>query len=243
MTEDDMTKQLSDYLYYHENNPDISIYLGDCSEIMKTLPDNFVDAVITDPPYGIKKAKWDIFKPVVLDEIYRILKEGCALFMWFSQYRIGYLQEEISKRFNLKNIIVEQKKNMVVTTWDREKLQIQWEPIFYAIKGKPARIEITKRKFELHNAVGDVWVTTTPQTNFNGDLKKQHPCQKSVKICEKAIELQSNKNDLILDPFMGSGTTGIACKNLNRKFIGIEISEEYCKIAKNRLQNTGRVML
>jgi len=212
------------------------IICGDCLEVMKDIPDNSVDMILTDPPYGIKKADWDIFNPIILNEIYRVLKDGCALFMWFSQYRIGYIQEEISSRFNLKNIIVEQKRNMVVTTWDREKLQIQWEPIFYAIKGKPARIEMTKRKFETKITVGDVWITTTPQSNFRGNLKKEHPCQKSVKICEKAILLQSNKNDIILDPFLGSGTTAVACKELGRKYIGIELKQEYIDIANKRLR-------
>lgn len=222
--------------------PRIELYLGDCLEIMKQIPDKSIDLVLTDPPYGIKKAEWDIFNPVILDEILRVLKEGCALFMWFSQYRIGYLQEEISKRFNLKNIIVEKKKNMVVTTWDREKLQIQWEPIFFAIKGKPARIEITERKFITKTTVGDVWETTTPQSNFQGDLHKQHPCQKSVKICKMAIELQSNETDTILDPFMGSGTTLVAAKELNRNAIGIEIYEAYYNIAKRRINNAQTLM-
>ena len=103
------------------------IHCGDCLELMKEIPDKSIDLIVTDPPYGIGKADWDIFNPKILDEIYRILKNGCALFMWFSQYRIGYIQNEIEKQFNLKNIIVEHKKNMVVTTWDKEKLQIQWE--------------------------------------------------------------------------------------------------------------------
>jgi len=205
---------------------------------LKRFPAESVDMVMTDPPYGINKAEWDVFDPKILDEIKRVLKKGCALFMWFSQYRIGYLQKEISDRCQVKNIIVEQKKNLVVTTWDREKLQIQWEPIFYAIKGKPARIEMTKRKFETMLAVGDVWETVTPQSNFKGDLRKQHPCQKSVSICKKAIELQSDPDDLVLDCYCGSGTTLVACKEFNRRYIGIENSPEYAAIAKQRLKNT-----
>jgi len=218
--------------------PENTVITGDAMETLKKFPDEPIDMVMTDPPYGIKKAEWDVFEPKILDEIKRVLKDGCALFMWFSQYRIGYLQKEISDRFNLKNIIVEQKKNMVVTTWDKEKLQIQWEPIFYAIKGKPARIEITKRKFETKTAAGDVWATVTPQSNFKGDLRKQHPCQKSVSICKRALGLQSDPGDLILDCYCGSGTVLVACKEFNRRYIGIENNPEYVAMAERRLKNT-----
>lgn len=212
-----------------------TILCSDCLDVMKDWPDNCVDLVLTDPPYGIKKDKWDIWKPETLELLSKLLSNGCAIFCWFSQYKIGQMQKEIEKHFNLKNIISETKSNMVVTTWDKDKLQIQWEPIFFAIKGKKARIETNTRKFQI-GIHGDVWKAVVPQSNFTGHYHKQHPCQKDINICLQAISLQSNENDLILDPFCGSGTTCVVAKMLGRRYIGIDISPEYCEIARQRLE-------
>jgi len=211
------------------------IICGDCLEIIKGWPDNCVDLIIMDPPYSIGKAKWDIWNPIILDECKRVLKENRAIFCWFSQYKIGEIQREINKRFNFKNIIAEVKTNMVVTTWDKDKLQIQWEPIIFAINGEKAEIQTNARKFEV-GIHGDVWRAIVPQSNFKGEKKKLHPCQKDITICERAILLQSNLHDIVLDPFCGSGTTCLAAKRLGRRYVGIDISKEYCGIARMRLK-------
>lgn len=83
-------------------------------------------------------------------------------------------------------------------------------------------------------------VSTDTVLNFG---KKQHPTQKPLKLISQLVADFSNKNDLTLDPFFGSGTLGVACKELGRKFIGIEISPEYCKIAEQRLSNTTPCLL
>lgn len=84
--------------------------------------------------------------------------------------------------------------------------------------------------------LGNVWCYTAPQ--YNSILDKQvHPAQKPIMMIERLILLSSNEGDTILDPFIGSGTTGVACKNLNRDFIGIELDKKYFEIAKDRIEN------
>jgi DNA modification methylase len=217
---------------------DQEVLFGDSSKLIQELPDNSIDLIVTDVPYQIGKDKYfvDQFDFNILDQFYRVLKDGCALFVWWSQYKIGIMQEEIQKRFLLKNIIAEVKRNMVCTTWDKEKLQIGWEPVFYALKNSPARININKRKFETHLIHKDVIETVVPQSNYTKHLKKIHHSQKNVDVCKTFILLQSNENDLILDPYAGYATTGIACVQSNRRFLGFEISQEWTSLGNERLQ-------
>lgn len=132
------SKKLRNYLFYQDDWT--TIYCGDCLEIMPLMEPESVDLVVTDPPYGIGKADWDEFNPEVL-----LLRGGCACFMYCSVYNIPSFQPIFTSIFNLKNLICEHKRNMVMTTWDKDRLQIQWEPIFFGIKGRKARIEIIKR--------------------------------------------------------------------------------------------------
>lgn len=208
--------------------------IGDCLELMKELPDNSIDLVITDPPYGIGIAEWDIFEPKILEECLRVLKPGHAIFMYFSQRRIAYVQPIFEKYFNLKNIIVERKKNMVCTTWDKNTLQIQWEPIFFGMKEGDVYIEVNKRKFVI-GLHGDYIEATVPQSNFNGLSKKEHKCQKDIDVFKTLIRLQSNECDLVLDPYLGSGTTLRACRETNRNGTGFEINPDYEPIIRKRL--------
>lgn len=210
----------------------------DCLEGMKEIPDNSVDLVLTDPPYGINyQSAWRIdtkrFEKIIGDreikidfikEAYRLLKDDTAMYVFtrWDVYPI-WLKAIEKVGFKVKNIIV----------WDRVihgigdlngRYAPQHDFIIFAVKGRP--IFKNGRPKDLIRA-------TRPNIN-----KMVHPTEKPIKIIRQLIQNSSDENNAILDPFMGSGTTAVACKWLNRNFIGFEISQEYCDIAEKRLSKT-----
>jgi len=211
------------------------VICGDCLDVMKGIPDKSIDLVLTDPPYGIDfqsnmRPKYRQFDKLendnntsrleTYDEFYRILKDNsvAVVFCSFKNYAEDY--NKLAELFDIKNCIV----------WDKgggglgdlvHSLSTDYELAIVAHKGQ--RPIEGKRD-------GSVWAEGKV---FN--LTQQHPTEKPVALMERIIDKFSKPNDLILDPFLGSGTTAVACKKLNRRFIGLEISEEYCKIANQRL--------
>ena len=210
-------KPLEDYLYYEEKDPDLRIYCGDCLEIMPLLPK--VDLVVTDPPYGIGAGN--------------------------EKEHNGYKDYGTSEWDN-------QTPNKEVFNFMRSisKNQIIWGANYFADKLPVSMGWLVWDKGQRDFSLADgelAW------TSFNQALRiktyargkalqdgKRHPTQKSLIVMKWTIQ-QCKYWDTpitILDPFLGSGTTLVACKELNRNGIGIEISEKYCEIAKKRLQNT-----
>ncbi len=212
-------KKLEDYLYYEEKKPGIKIYLGDSNEIMPLLGQ--VDLTVTDPPYGMnfqsnyrnekhEKIHGDSYLPL------ETIKYALAL-----ANRGGYVfcrWDNIHQFPKPKSVIAWIKNNWSMGDLEHEHGR-QWEACcFYANVDH----QFIKRIPDVIHA-----------KRTDNDL---HPTQKPVNLMRTIIEC--NVGDLILDPFMGSGTTLLACKELNRNGIGIEISEKYCEIAKNRLRAT-----
>jgi site-specific DNA-methyltransferase (adenine-specific) len=203
------------------------IICGDCLDVMRKLPDKCVDLVLTDPPYGTKTdQRGDSFMigefsnvlPLVLPELHRILKDDGAFYCFTSWTQMPEWLLRFQQYFKLQNILV----------WDKQRhsgcyspssWQFTWEGIYFGIKGK--------RKIRKYQR--DVLIST--------EKGKRVAMQKPVDVLEKIIEASTDENMVVLDPFLGSGSTAVACKQLNRNFIGIEISEEYCKIAQERLNN------
>lgn len=199
-----------------------------------------IDLIVTDPPYLIKystnyrKNRQHDFcsqiqnddNPEVVSEFfkeaYRVLKENSAMYVFTSWKTIDFFIEcAIKNNFIIKNEIIWVKNNWTAGDLKAQFGQ-QYETIMLLNKGR--RLLNGKRH-------SDVW-------NFKrvSGRSQVHQNQKPVDLIERCIESHSNEGDLILDPFMGSGTTGIACKNLNRNFIGIELDEKYFEIARNRIE-------
>ena len=202
------------------------LYCGDCLEIMKKILDKSIDLVIIDPPYGIsyqKKGKpamigdYGNVLGLVLPEFYRILKDNGAIYIFTSFKMLADWLYRFQSYFKMHNLII----------WDKKKnsgLQMgsnygfRYEMIFFGSKG-------------LHklNAYHDDVIS------IEKEKKRYHPTQKPTRLIEIFIKMSSKENDLILDCFLGSGTTAIACEKLNRRWIGIEINKEYCEITKERI--------
>ena len=217
-----------------------NLYHGDCLEVMDKLIEEGVkvDAIITDPPYGIefksnhRKEKYNKIKNddslEFLDEYlkksYDLLKDDTHIYIFCSWHKIDEFKRTFEKYFKLKNIIVWEKNNTSMGD-----LQGSYAPkhefILFGHKGR--RLRNGKRLPDIIKA------------NRTGN--KLHPTQKPVDLLEIFINQSSNDNDVIFDGFMGSGSTGVACMNTNRKFIGIELDDSYYNIAFNRLKEINNV--
>lgn len=214
---------------------------GDCLELMKKIPDNSIDLIVTDPPYLIKyktnyrKDKHHDFCSEILNddnydcisnyikECYRILKNNTAMYMFCNCDRVDFFKQQLEQAgFIIKNMIIWVKNN-----WTAGDLKAQfakrYEIMFLVNKG---------RKHFNGKRLTDVW-------NFDRVAGKNqlHQNQKPVDLLEQCILKHSNENDVVFDGFMGSGSTGVACLNTNRNFIGIELNENYFNIAKERIES------
>ena len=220
------------------------IHLGDSYKLIKEIPDKSVDLVVIDPPYLInyftnyrKDKDHDFCSAIANDsneelikniiyELYRVMKDNTAVYVFCSPDKIEVFKTEIEKYFNLKNIVIWVKNNW--TAGDLEaQYGKQYEMILYANKG---------RKFINGDRLTDVWIANDIM-GFNRVAGKEqlHQNQKPLELIKLMIEKSSNEQDLILDCFSGSGTTCVAAKELNRRFIGIEIDENYHRISVERL--------
>ena len=216
----------------------IRLIQGDCLEILPKIEDK-VDLIITDPPYlmnyktGYRKDKSHDFRTPILNDtnfelisdviplLYSLLKDGGALYMFCNANHIDYFKQQIETKFQLKNILIWIKNN-----WSAGDLKgayaKQTEFIIYAVKGR-----------HILNGARDTDALFYDRVVGNMQM---HQNQKPVNLLEYLIDKSSKPNDLILDCFMGSGSTGVACANLNRDFIGIELEPKYYKIAEQRIK-------
>jgi len=208
-----------------------TIVVGDCLKIMPQMPRGCVDLIFADPPYGIGKADWDewVQPKAWLVQCQRLVKDGGSIY-------VSCPRQRLVETYATMDLIGLQENRIIINHWRNGGIQRQgvwasmYEPILYFSKGEPE----TFNDPPLWKDAWDVWVVARPQTNFIHD-KRIHPTQKPLRTLEKIIEASSNRNDLIFDPFMGSGTTAVVADRLGRKFFGCDISEEYVKMALERL--------
>jgi DNA modification methylase len=194
------------------------VITGDCLEVMRGMDAGSVDAVITDPPYNV-----GIEYGERTDDRRADYAEWCT--KWFDQLRrmtTGAIAISVGQA-NLSQWATIAPPSWWLAWWKPAAMGRcvvgfnNWEPI--ALYGKPRRA-----------ACDVIRATITPDPALVG-----HPCPKPLEWAIKQIEMLTNPGDLILDPFCGSGTTGVACVQTGRRFIGIEISEEYADIARARI--------
>ena len=220
---------------------DIKLLCGDCLELLKDIPDKSIDLVCIDPPYetgekgagafGSDKRQYHNelangaltkgFDIAVLDELVRIMRK-VNIYVWCNKNQIKqYL--DYFEGFNM-DLLTWHKTNPVPTCNNKCLSDTEYL-LFFREKGvKVYGSYQTKRKF---------YVT---QTNKKDKDKYKHPTVKPVEIMENIITNSSQEGETVLDCFMGSGTTGVACVNTNRRFIGMEKEEKYFEIAKQRIE-------
>jgi len=234
---------------------------GDCLEEMKNIPDGSVDMVLTDPPYGTTACKWDTVIPFepMWEQLKRVIKPNGAIVMTASQPFTSALVMSNVKMFKYE--WVWNKKlggNSMLVKYQPYKIH---ENILVFGKGKvnylPIMVERgkirikngkTKNKDNAFNVNGADFIKNNifyPQSILEISNAKrtgrQHPTQKPVALMEYLIKTYTNEGETVLDFTMGSGTTGVACKNHSRNFIGIELDETYFNIAKERIANSPEI--
>ena len=213
------------------------IICGDCLEVMKEIPNERVDLILTDPfyvPPNIFQWKnfddfyWEFNKEWLL-ETKRIVKKNYHFFITFSSEDMARFESLLKElNFDIKSRIVWHYRNAGGRCRAQDRFGKTYEFIFHCSKDKNLNFpeKWDDKRF-------DVQTMAIPQSNFKEG--KYHQFQKPLNLIKRLIEFGSNENEIILDPFIGSGTTALACKEMNRNFIGIEINPDYCKIAEERL--------
>jgi len=230
----------------------INLMQGDCLELMKTIPDGSVDMVLTDPPYGTTACKWDSIIPFepMWDQLKRVTKKKGAIVMTASQPFTSALVMSNVKMFKYC-WVWEKNRATGVLNAKRQPLR-SVEDIcvfgagFYNPQGlvscnEPSRNGKTESPVYgtgQNKSYIQQWTNYPKQVlKFDSVQRTVHPTQKPVALMKYLIRTYTNEGETVLDFTMGSGTTGVACKNLNRDFIGIELDEEYFKIAEERIAN------
>lgn len=237
------------------------LYKGDCLEVMKSIPDKSVDLILCDLPYAINTtdAKWDKAIPLekLWNEYSRIAKENAAIVLFGQQ---PFSSKLIMSNFkNYKHMWIWNKKaganfsqckhnplkiHEDILVFSNGKGRVKYYP--QMVKGKMRvkgsnkiytddrviNVKKTSSKNDLYYPKSILEISNAGRT---GKAKKLHPTQKPIELLEYLIKTYSLEGEVILDNTMGSGSTGVAAVKLNRKFIGIEITQEYFEIAYDRI--------
>ena len=216
------------------------IFNEDCLEGMKRIPDKSIDMILTDPPYLInyrsnyRKQKYNYIEndkdnlnliKKVIAECFRVLKDDTAMYMFCSWHKVDFFKREFEEKFKLKNIIIWNKNNTSMGDL-KGSYAPKHEFILYGHKGR-----------RLLEGFRYPDVIEANRTN-----NKLHPTEKPVELLEKFIVTSSKENDLILDPFMGSSSTAVACINTGRFFIGFEMDKNYFDIATERIEGHSMIL-
>ena len=239
-----------------EHIGDATLYLGDCLEKMKDIPDKSIDMILCDLPYGTTACKWDVVIPFepLLEQYKRIIKPNGAIVLTASQpftsalvmsnpkmFKYEWIWDKITGRGHLvaKYRPMAQHENILVFGNGKVKYNPQMVLMDKPQKGKSMEASRTSIMGGRTTKESEIIIRTHkyPKTIITQgvDGKYLHPTQKPVALLEYLIKTYTLEGETVLDNCMGSGSTGAACKNLNRNFIGIELDPEYFKIAEKRI--------
>ena len=235
----------------------IDLRRGDCLEVMKQIETGSIDAIITDPPYGTTACKWDSVIPFDLmwKELNRIIKPNGAIVLFGSEpfssalrmsniknYKYDWVWDKrlAGNVFLAKSQPMKIHENIIVFNNTKDN--------FYPIKTDLDKVRNYKDKYgggesfgkkgtgdKIHTTKGRNPKSIIDISNANRKGNK-HPTQKPIELMEYLIKTYTNEGETVLDFTMGSGSTGVACQNTSRNFIGIEQDEKYFKIAQDRIK-------
>ena len=192
----------------------VTLYLADCLEVMRGMPDRSVDAVVTDPPYGLDVAEWDVAIPYEL--LGEMLRVSAGPVVWFGA--ASKMPEQCARFDPRPDRTLIWAPSFTLSHTRANGIYYRWHPIY--VWRLPARV------------VGPKWDVLTVPTECGNWWK--HKCTKPVNLMTALLDI-TPEGATVLDPFMGSGTTGVACVQTGRNFIGIEIDPTYYAIAEKRI--------
>ena len=236
----------------------VDIYKGDCLEILPTINDSSVDMIMADLPYGTTACKWDSIIPLepLWKELNRISKPNAAMVFNAAQpftttlatsnmsnFRYEWIWEKPqgTNPMNVKIMPLKSHENILVfynkkPTYNPQMWYSTPYSGFSSEQSKIGEVYGSAKSRHRDNPEGSRYPKTILKFKQEKGL---HPTQKPVGLMEYLIQTYTNKGDVVLDPTMGSGTTGVACINTDRKFIGIEREKKYFDVAKDRIEKFG----
>ena len=243
------------------------LYRGDCLEEMKNIPDGSVDMILCDLPYGTTQNKWDNIIPLdkLWTEYSRIIKDNGMICLTSSEPFTNQLINSKPRQFKYYDLIWDKISTTGFLNAKRQPLrrheqiicfykkQTTYNPIM-EIRGKPRNKgsynkkqgngDMCYGKFEnIESFNNEYYPTSVIQISNAVQKGKTHPTQKPVDLLEYLIKTYTNEGETVLDNCMGSGSTGVACINTDRKFIGIELDDNYYSIAYNRIKEAQHVVI
>ena len=243
----------------------IDLKQGDCLEVMKEIPSGSVDAIITDPPYGTTACKWDSVIPFepMWEQLNRIIKPNGAIVLFGSEPFSSALRMSNIKNYKYDWVWNKDRPSGHLNAKKQPMRDIENISVFYKKQCTyNPLMTIGKKSNSIGKAINDI---TCKNNSLYGDFKRVnregnekyprqilkysrphppiHPTQKPIELIEYLIKTYTNENETVLDFTMGSGSTGVASKNLNRNFIGIENDANYFEIAKDRINKSPVLLL
>lgn len=215
------------------------LMFGDCLERMKEIPDGSVNLVLTDPPYniarennfttmgraGIDFGEWDKNADILsyIEDVSRVLNKNGSFIVFNAWKNLGDIVKQAEYfGFDTKDMLRLEKSNPMPRNRDRRYITDYECAIWFTKQKGKWTFNRQDEKYQRPKFVHSI-------------DKGYHPTQKPLTLMEELVKIHSNEHEVILDCFMGSGTTGVACRNLGRKFIGVEMNEGYFEIAKERI--------
>ena len=235
----------------------IDLRQGDCLELMKSIPDGSIDAIITDPPYGTTACKWDSVIPFepMWAELKRIIKPNGAIVLFGSEPFSSQLRLSNLKMYKYDWVYVKSQAQNFLNAKKQPLRNNECVSLFYKKQptynpqmrtGKPYTTRQGKSSNSIsadENILNGGHITVNDGSRYPLSVLEKvsqenglHPTQKPVALLEYLIKTYTNQGETVLDFTMGSGSTGVACANTNRNFIGIELDEKYFEIAKGRIE-------
>jgi DNA modification methylase len=257
----DFSRNVNELPTEYENK----IICNDSETVLKKLPDNCIDIVFTSPPYnfGLEYANtqddyaWDIYFDKlfsVFNECIRVLKYGGRIVVNVQPFYSDYVPTHhlisnyfIQRRLIWKTEIIWEKNNYSAkfSSWGSWKspsspyLKATWEYLEVFCKGSLKKegnkedVDVTEEEFK-------EWVNAKWRISSERNMQRYgHPAMFPEELAKRVIKLFSYKNDIVLDPFNGAGTTSYVAKMLHRRFLGVDISEKYCEVARQRIEQLG----
>lgn len=229
----------------------IKLFNDNCFNILSEIKEESIDLILTDIPYNISRnnnfktmkdrqgrngidfGEWDYgFEEESLFNLTSKLRQGGSMIVFhaFEQYT---LVRDALRNLILKDRLIWHKTNPMPRNRDRRYIS---DIEMFSWYVKPG----TKWTFNRQNATYDGSILSYPSES-GGGFKRYHPCQKNVKMLEELLKRHSNPGDIVFDPFMGSGSTGVACVNIGRDFIGVELDKDYFKAAEERIKEACKI--
>lgn len=213
------------------------IYNMDVLEFLSSLNSESVDLIITDPPYNSKTINWDKkddeWQIEWLNEAKKVLKPGGSFYCFFAPMNMYEIEGWFRKNLTLKNIIVWHHPNLYGSgmSYGKDRYKSTWDVVFYGVKGDKAKHgkNIASVAYQETGRGFDVMIYSQPRPLL-------HKGQKPLALIEKFIICSSIEGDLVVDPFVGVGTTALACKRLNRNFIVNDLDKYSVMITNKRLE-------